>query len=102
MKSSDAVVVAKRKAFDGVTILFWSDGAVTDRNGKYIKGRLPKDRIFEFAGNVCLYTYDEIPEAIAAFKQSKRNPMGVLGALAGPTIVGAIGVGTIIYAAARK
>jgi hypothetical protein len=64
-------IVAKRTTYDGVAVLFWSDGAVTDRVGRLVKGRLPTDRIFEFANEVAIYGWNEIPDAIARFKRGE-------------------------------
>lgn len=70
--ATKAIVVATRSTFDGITIRFWSDGAISDRNGaQVVNGRLPRARVFEFARDACLFTWNELPATIERFKCGK-------------------------------
>ena len=59
--------VARRTTLDGVNVHVWSDGMVTDASiiAGYLPGvgrrRVPAARLWDFAGEVCLYPVAEIP-----------------------------------------
>jgi hypothetical protein len=61
-------IVARRKTLDGICILVWNDGKVTDRMCRYLPGcsKKPKD-ISEFSDRVSLYNLSELPAQF--FKQ---------------------------------
>lgn len=68
--------VARRRTFDGIDVLFWSDGAVTGRMGTYavhapreletIVAALRANR--EAAGDVCVYSWSELPALVRSLR----------------------------------
>lgn len=68
--------VMRRRTFDGIDVLFWSDGAVTGRMGTYAL-RAPRELETlvaairanrEAAGNACLYTWAELPALVRSLR----------------------------------
>ena len=64
-------VIARRMTIDGYAVLLWADGAVSDRNGHLVKGRVPKNRLWDFAGWVATYKWAELPRFIDLLKKGK-------------------------------
>jgi hypothetical protein len=65
-----AQVVARRTTFDGVALLLWSDGAITNRlGGSTVRGRVPLARLWETAGWVATYRWDELAGLVQALRR---------------------------------
>jgi hypothetical protein len=72
-------VVARRKTYDGKTVKFWGDGAMTSGMGGYVRGgRLPQSMIGIVAGEVELYDWDELPCLIKVAKRLGKRKRPVL------------------------
>jgi hypothetical protein len=68
---------------DGVNVHVWSDGMVTDASviAGYLPGvdrrRLPAARLWDFAGEVCLYPVAEIPGLVTEHQKAEKRQAAV-------------------------
>ena len=61
-----AHVVSKQKTYDGMNVLLWSDGYITDRLGNMKRGyKLPVKNMWRHWQDIGVYTWNEIPDLIA-------------------------------------
>jgi len=81
--TSKPEVIATRTTFDGKRVELWSDGMVTSATGQLIKGagaahckvkQAANVRAgFKVFGNVCVFTIDELPQAISAARKAESR-----------------------------
>ena len=75
MTKAEAELVAKRKTADNYTVLFWSDGAVTNGMQFYPKGirKIPTEAMWAVAGEVELFDWSEVPALMRAARRIYRR-----------------------------
>lgn len=75
--------VAARVTADGIDVLLWSDGAITDRMGSYgVRGKRGADQVeaamsagWAVIRNIALYDWSEVPSlARRAYKVALAHP----------------------------
>jgi len=75
--------IARRVTLDGVSVHVWSDGMVTDASviAGYLPGvgrrRVPAARLWDFAGEVCLYPVAEIPGLVTEHQKAEKRQAAV-------------------------
>lgn len=86
MGMSNAIneVIAIRSTFDGDTVQFWSDGAITighPMNNRLVARNLPRMAVWAIAGDVSLYDAAEVKALIKAARKAadmhQREPWRV-------------------------
>lgn len=61
-----AHVVSKQKTYDGIDVLLWNDGLITDRLGNMKRGyKLPVRNMWRHWQDIGVYTWNEIPDLVA-------------------------------------
>jgi hypothetical protein len=109
---ASAEIIARRTTYDHITVAIWSDGAVSNRTGSIlVRGRVPRDRLFEFADWVSIYRWDELGDVIAKMKRGTpaggtriKNPIDHASEhpiAVGLTAVGVATIGYLIYVIAK-
>jgi hypothetical protein len=70
-----AEIVAKRKTADNFTVLFWSDGAITNGMQFYPKGirKIPVEAMWAVAGEVEAFDWSELPTLMRAARRIYRR-----------------------------
>jgi len=68
-------IIATRKTFDGISVVLWSDGLVTGRNGERVCGvKLPSSCAFRAVDDFGLYTWAELPAFVRSVAKAGRVP----------------------------
>ena len=63
--------VFRRTTFDGTRVLLWGDGALSDRLGRLVPGRIPPALLHLAADEVCTLSWAELPTLVSAAKRAR-------------------------------
>lgn len=70
----DSEIIARRRTYDGRTVLLWSDGALTSGMGGYVRGgRLEVGVAWLVADEAALFTWEELPGLVKAAKRLAKR-----------------------------
>ncbi len=72
------VRVYLRRTIDGIDVLVWSDGALSDRLGYLVAGRLPAALRTIAADEICTLNWDELPRLVLAAKKVRGEDVHAL------------------------
>jgi hypothetical protein len=72
-REGELPIIARRKTYDGKTVLAWADGYVTYGSGMIITKQMPRDAMNLFMGDVSLYDSDETKMLAAAARKAVRQ-----------------------------
>ena len=81
-------ILASRTTADGVEAYVWSDGRITDRMHRYVRGgSIPAKVLWLVVGSLCSWDYADLPELIA---YGRRAATRRIEPAAGDFICGAV------------